>query len=536
MHYILLQLVANLLILGGLLVGSSKALSIPGDTVTATSNAIDDTKMTGDTLYIISETEESWSDFSELLPGSNATILNFSHPPVVRMNDKWQWDCFLCQKMPELVREVRQIRGKKVSIYTTEWEIKPEFFWQNGNPVTGYDVQRTLRMLRRRAPSLNEMIRGVVVDSQNPRKFHVEFREDLGSYKQLMSIRLMPQKLHSKTELPESYGIWRLTAWQKNKATLVLNQYYQGPKPKYHRIEVSNQSPANMPPPADLIVDAKKPHQSPTIKTPDLVTDFYTNTNLDIAILNLRNPKFADKRLRQALSLAIDREAFVNSYYQNYGVAASSFPHPSDPTCPVVFPETKDTDTAAILLRRAGYRYAKDGQLESPDGEPFAIKITYEDDGHNRAIYDALKAAWTSIGIMVSGEKVSHDRYQEKVLPEAYFEDALIATWQVVPGQVPWGVFSSKRIPSKANRFHGNNISGWVNREVDNLLKDSATENSVGQHREICRDLVKHFDEDRPILPLAFGYSVLHYSKSMKPIRPIRHVYDFSMFYDKWMF
>ena len=81
---------------------------------------------------------------------------------------------------------------------------------------------------------------------------------------------------------------------------------------------------------------------------------------------NNRNPLFADKRVRQALAYAIDRESIVRDVRKEAAIAASG---PIAPTNGEWFnPDVKqyeyDPEKAKSLLAQAGWEMGSDGFLQ----------------------------------------------------------------------------------------------------------------------------------------------------------------------------
>lgn len=121
--------------------------------------------------------------------------------------------------------------------------------------------------------------------------------------------------------------------------------------------------------------------------------------------LNLNNEAFADARVRQALSLAIDREYVANTLMQGTYSAAGNF----------MGPGWVDTDGSEFMDNaNGGQPYIDnsdyDGNLEKakalmaeagyPDGEGFpAISYTTNDSGYHKVVAEYLQQAWKELGV-----------------------------------------------------------------------------------------------------------------------------------------
>lgn len=125
----------------------------------------------------------------------------------------------------------------------------------------------------------------------------------------------------------------------------------------------------------------------PKLKVEGLVTPLF-----HVVIFNTQNPKMADKRLRQALSLAIDRKTLNDALWNGKAVVPSTHTYPQ--FGPLYMPELKtfeyDPKKAAQLLKEAGY-----------DGTPirFDTQAAYYTNGLLAA--QAIQEMWGAVGVKI---------------------------------------------------------------------------------------------------------------------------------------
>jgi peptide/nickel transport system substrate-binding protein len=121
------------------------------------------------------------------------------------------------------------------------------------------------------------------------------------------------------------------------------------------------------------------------LKTEGMVTPLF-----HVVIFNTQHPKMQDKRLRQALSLAIDRKTLNEALWLGKAVVPSSHTYPQ--YGPLYMPELKTFEynpgKAKELLKEAGY-----------DGFPirFDTSATYYTNGFLAA--QAIREMWAAIGV-----------------------------------------------------------------------------------------------------------------------------------------
>lgn len=89
--------------------------------------------------------------------------------------------------------------------------------------------------------------------------------------------------------------------------------------------------------------------------------------------------RFADRRVRQAMTYLVDRERIIKEIFLGYGeVAISPFNANSKQHDPALKPRPYDLDKGMALLREAGYQDRNgDGVLEDADGKPFEFELVY---------------------------------------------------------------------------------------------------------------------------------------------------------------
>lgn len=117
--------------------------------------------------------------------------------------------------------------------------------------------------------------------------------------------------------------------------------------------------------------------------------------------LNADDPALADVRVRQALSLALDREAMATALLRDPEMAATQLfpPTVADWHDEDVEPLRHDQDAARDLLADAGWTEGADGVLER-DGRPLRLQLrTFPDRPELPVLATAIQAAWAEVGV-----------------------------------------------------------------------------------------------------------------------------------------
>lgn len=87
---------------------------------------------------------------------------------------------------------------------------------------------------------------------------------------------------------------------------------------------------------------------------------------------------FADKRVRQAMTLMLDRERIAHEIFLDFtSVTSGPFHEIGDQADPTIKPWPYDPERAVALLKEAGFTQDANGTMLQPDGQPFKITLTY---------------------------------------------------------------------------------------------------------------------------------------------------------------
>ncbi len=181
---------------------------------------------------------------------------------------------------------------------------------------------------------------------------------------------------------------------------------------------------------------------------------------------NLRNRLFQDKRVRQGLSHAINREEIIDGVLMGYGRPATGGFKPGTWACdPNIKPVTFDQDKARELLAQAGWKDTdQDGVLDK-DGIPLAFTIV-TNQGNSQRLKTAIiiQERFKEVGVKVKIRAVEWSALLKEFIDKQNFE-ATIMGWTLPLDPDPFAVWhSSKTEPG------GLNFIGYHNEEVDRLI------------------------------------------------------------------
>ncbi|MSR18934.1 MAG: hypothetical protein EXS00_07195 [Phycisphaerales bacterium] len=185
-----------------------------------------------------------------------------------------------------------------------------------------------------------------------------------------------------------------------------------------------------------------------------------------------RTLPFSDKRVRQAMSMLLDRERMIRDIWEGIGVVSKGPMNPESPgSDPALKPWPYDPERAAALLAEAGWADRnEDGVLENAVGDQFEFEYTYATGGEiSERLARFTKDSYARAGIRMNTRPVDWSRYQE-ILKMRDF-DAITMGWGAnAPESDPRQIYHTESI-----KEGGDNFVQWSCPEVDALIDQGRT-------------------------------------------------------------
>ena len=229
--------------------------------------------------------------------------------------------------------------------------------------------------------------------------------------------------------------------------------------------------------------------------------------------LNLTNPLFQDKRVRQAMTLALDRQALVDVVLAGYGEVADG---PIPPAIAWVGRDDVaqypyDPERALALLEEAGWTRGADGVLRNEAGETFSFTLLADRGNPTRdQIYLVAQDAWRAIGMDVEIETTEWNTVLSRYREGNY--DARLGWWVIKPD------------PDLYDYFHTNgalNQIRYSNPEVDALLERGRAVSDQAERAEIYHELQQLLAEEMPSIFLYYPTEIRATSTRVDGLPPI---------------
>lgn len=240
------------------------------------------------------------------------------------------------------------------------------------------------------------------------------------------------------------------------------------------------------------------------------------NAGMQGFVINTRKPLFRDRRVRQALGLALDFEWInttlffdqytrSNSYFSNSNLAATGLPGkdelallepfrkelpPEVFTEPLVPPSTvkpsslrENLRQAKSLLEEAGWQ-VKDGKLQTKEGMVFSFEIMLASPSFERVMAPYIKNL-EKLGIQASTRMVDIALYTDRVKNFDFDMMVNVFGQSQSPGNEQRNYWHS----SSADRNGSNNLAGIKDPVVDSLVEAIIYATSQDELTAACRAL-----------------------------------------------
>lgn len=253
--------------------------------------------------------------------------------------------------------------------------------------------------------------------------------------------------------------------------------------------------------------------------------------------LNLDNPILADLRVRQALMFAMDREQMVQELFGGRQHVAATFMHPMDrPYTEEGVPTyAHDAARAAALLDEAGWTLGPDGIRRNAAGQPLQLEImSTAGDKLRELVQQVLQSQWRASGIDVRIRNEAPRIFFGETTRKRAFSAMAMFAWVSAPELVPRTMLHSSEIPTTENNFSGQNYTGYVNPEIDQLIVAVENELDPEARMALWRRIQQIYARDLPVLPLHFRTNVHVMPTWLEGLRPTGHIISATNWVEDW--
>jgi len=385
--------------------------------------------------------------------------------------------------------------------------------WQDGVPFTAEDVLFTYKKLvdpHTKTPYSGDFERIKKFEVIDDYTIKITYKQPFSPALASWTMPIMPSHLLKNEEdfkhfarHPVGTGPYRFIKWETGSKIVLeaYDEYFQG-RPyidRYIYYIIPDQS--------TLFLELKNRNLDYISLTPlqyqrQTNTEFFKKNFRKYRYLsfgytyigwNLNNPKFKDKRVRQAINYAIDKEEIIKGVLLGLGrVCTGPFVPNSWAYNPAVKPAEYNPEKARQLLALAGWKKKDKEGILLKGNERFEFTLlTNQGNVSRRKCAEIIQQKLREIGIKMHIKIVEWGCLLDLIERREF--EAVLLGWGLSRDPDCYDIFhSSKTGPREFN------FVSYKNKEVDRLLEEGRRVFSQSKRKEIYQKVHKLIYEDQP--------------------------------------
>jgi peptide/nickel transport system substrate-binding protein len=514
---------------------------------------------------------------STLHPSIGATLAKtylhgFTRRPITAYNADWRQICIVCRKIPTLANgmaEREKLPNGDTGIAVT-YRLQPEATWGDGEPVTSADVKFTWQVGKhpKSGVAAGEIYRRIRdIEIHGPKKFTVHIDRVTFDYNDF-ALPILPEHLEREVFEDDPTQYRHRTTFDRNstnpglyfgpyvmadvttgvRAVFERNPTWFGERPYFDRIVVrvienTAALEANLLSGAiDMIAGelGLRLHQAIALKKrrgDRFRFKFKPGLIYEHIEFNLDDPVLANRNVRRALAYGANRQAITDVLFDGEQPVAHTNVSPLDR----VFTDdvrqyAHNPDKARKLLREAGWTAPENGAIRTnADGEKLRFSLmTTAGERTRQLVQQVLQSQWREIGVDIRIDNEPARVFFGQTVTRRQFPHMAMFAWISSPESVPRATLHSDMIPSEDNAWSGQNVKGYANPEVDQLIDDMERELDEAKRARMWQRLQGIYADDLPALPLYWRAQAHVLPTWLKGVTPTGHQFPTSMWVEDW--
>jgi peptide/nickel transport system substrate-binding protein len=490
-------------------------------------------------------------------------VHGFARRGVTRFTAEGELVCDLCSEVPSIAngRAVVTTQPDGKQSLSVRFTLRPGLVWGDGVAITSRDILLGFNALQMFAPEPG-LIGVKIIDDAN---YSVEFDKARYDFARL-SPDPLPEHLEGAifraakdgldygrqslfNRAPATPGLWngpylvdRFTPGEL--VSFKPNPYWTGTKPYFQTITLklientaallANLLSGDIDMANGLTFDQAlalgKDHSA------QFDVRFIPSLSVAMMVPNFSNPQLADKRVRQAILLGIDRKTLVAKLFEGHAPVADGMLAPAERSRdPNIKKYAYDPAAARALLAAAGYKPGPDKILVGADGKRLSIDLAGASGVRLiELVEQVIQSQLRAIGVEIVVRNEPPRVLLGETVRKRTFQGLIIFTSLPGPDWIPYARLHSSRIPSPANNLGGSNYGGYSNPTLDAALSAAQIELDPAKRQVLWNEIQMIEAEELPVLPLYHPAAVFIEPRWMTGMLPPKSLTLPSLAVENW--
>ena len=499
-------------------------------------------------------------------------VLGLARRPTMVHGHDWKHLCLLCTEVPSIKAgtaetEVLPDGSEGMSV---RYALDPRARWGDGTPITTRDVAFTWEVGRHPRSGVaghSAYVRILSIDLHDEHRYTVHYDRLHYDYPTVGAFDLLPEHLERAVfeEDPAAYrhrtryetepahpglyhGPYRIAETVRGShLRFERNPHWWGREPYFDRIFVRaientaaleanllsgtvDYAAGELGLPIDQAIAFEERHRG------RFVVEYQPGLIYEHLTPNFANPALADRRVRQALLLGLDRAAVSERLFGGRQPVAHTNVNPLDR---MHHGEVRrypyDPAAAAALLDEAGWTRGNGGGRRDAGGAPLRVELMTTAGNRTRELVEqVVQSQWRALGVDVRIRNEPPRVFFGDTVTRREFTGFAMFAWVSSPEAAPRGVLHSDEIPRPGNGWSGNNVAGYANPEADRLTEAIEVELDAERRRALWAELQSLYAEDLPALPLYFRANAYVRPRWLTGVRPTGHQFSSTLWVEEW--
>ncbi len=419
---------------------------------------------------------------------------------------------------------------------TITFHLKPDLKWADGEPLTSADVLFTWQLVtddKTRTPYGSDFKLVTKAQAPDPLTFSASYAQPYApALDSWAGLQILPQHLLRGQDInntpfarkPVGSHYYQLQEW-KNGERIVLkanpnatqgkpridklvSRFIPDPAAQFLELMADNIDVMNLDPIQYARIVPARPELSRKISLYKELGNGYTYLGF-----NQKHAPFNDKRVRQAINYAIDKQEIIDGVLLGLGEPVAS---PYKPGTrwenPDLKPYPYNPEKSLQLLKDAGFEdHDGDGFLDR-DGKRLAFEILVNQNKQRSTTAVLIQRRLKEIGIDVKIRVLEWASFLGRYIKTGDF-DVVILGWSLSLDPDQYNIWHSSQ--TQPGQF---NFIGYSNPKVDKLLEQGRLELNPDKRMKIYHEFSRILLEDSPIVYLFEGYGLPAIHKRVRGI------------------